>query len=276
MIEGEAGAGDGAGVSMSTPASMSADEAARSPWGLVLATLSKTGPVREANEDCCGHERQGPSAIVLAIADGVSGYRGGETASQMAIDVTLRAFRELTPTLKLETRLARAAQQANIEIHDLALIVPELRGMATTLTAIAIRDGYLVAAHVGDSRLYLIRNGKAVQLTKDHRTGQATLTRSVGRELIAAIDRLSRPLQADDVLLLCTDGVHGAVSNEALARLAADADPGRACRAVLEAALAAHSTDNVTVAVARVVGPAVERPGPVGMTERLRRLVRRA
>jgi serine/threonine protein phosphatase PrpC len=193
----------------------------------------------------------------------------------MAVEVTLRAFRELPPTVKLETRLARAAQQANIEIHDLALIVPELRGMATTLTAIAIADGHLVAAHVGDSRLYLIRKGKAVQLTKDHRTGQATLTRSVGRELIAAIDRLSRPLEQDDVLVLCTDGVHGSVSDEALARLAADADPARACRALIDAAMAGNSTDNVTVAVVRVVGTTPERPRPLGMSERLRRLVKR-
>jgi len=271
MMEGDAGAGDGAGMAAG------ADDAARAPWGVVLSTLSAKGPVRDENEDYCGHERQGPSAIVLVIADGVSGYRGGETASQMAVEVTLRAFRELEATPKLDTRLARAAQQANIEIHDLALTVPELRGMATTLTAIAIVDGKLVAAHVGDSRLYLVRKGKAVQLTKDHRSGQATLTRSVGRELIAAIDRLrlSRPLERDDVLVLCTDGVHGVVSDQALARLAAEEDPARVCRALIDAALAGNSTDNVTVAVVRVVGPAPEQPRPLGMTERLRRLVKR-
>jgi len=269
MVQTDAGAGDGAGTAVP------ADDAERAPWGVVLATLSEKGPVRDENEDYCGHERRGPSELVLVIADGVSGYRGGETASQMAVDVTLRAFRELEATAKLDTRLARAAQQANIEIHDLALTVDELRGMATTLTAIAIVDGKLVAAHVGDSRLYLVRKGKAVQLTKDHRSGQATLTRSVGRELIAAIDRLSRPLEQDDVLVLCTDGVHGVVSDEALGRLAAEPDPARVCRALVDAALAGNSTDNVTVAVVRVVGPVPERPRPLGMTERLRRLVKR-
>jgi len=269
MAQGDAGAGDGAGGPTAG--------AAPAPWSVVLATLSETGPVRDENEDCCGHERQGPSAIVVVVADGVSGYRGGETASQMAVEVTLRAFRELATTTKLDRRLARAAQQANIEIHDLALTVPELRGMATTLTAIAIVEGKLVAAHVGDSRLYLVRQGKALQLTKDHRTGPATLTRSVGRELIAAIDRLrlSSPLQQDDVLVLCTDGVHGVLSDEALARLVTEEDPARACRALIDGALAGNSTDNVTAAVVRVVGPAPERPRPPGMTERLRRLVKR-
>jgi len=240
-----------------------------------LAALSDKGPAREQNEDRCGHDRGGPSSVVVVIADGVSSYPGGDTASQMAVDVTLAAWKEQDPSVKGSTRLARSAQRANIEIHDLALVVPELRGMATTLTAIAISDGMLVAAHVGDSRLYLVRGGKATQLTKDHRSSPTVLTRCVGRDIIAAIDRLSRPLERGDVLVLCTDGLHGVVPAADIARLVCDAAPAEACRALVDAALARQSQDNITAAVVRVVGPTPPRPPASGVAGRLRRLMGR-
>ena len=245
------------------------------PCGLELAELSETGPVRDHNEDRCGHRRYGPASVVLVIADGVSSYAGGDTASQMAVDVTLRAWDEQGAAAKTETHLSRAAQQSNIEIHDLALVVPELRGMATTLTAVAIIDGTLMAAHVGDSRLYLIRRGNALQLTKDHRASESVLTRCVGRELIAAIDRLSRPLEQGDTLVLCTDGLHNYLTDDDIARLVTDAEPAAACRALVDAAIARQTTDNVSAAVIRVVGPTPERPSR-GVGARLRRLMGRA
>ena len=246
------------------------------PFGLELATLSETGPVRDNNEDRCAHRRYGPASTVLVVADGVSSYAGGDTASQMAVDVTLRAWEEQAESVKGETRLARAAQQANIEIHDLALVVPELRGMATTLTAVAVVDGMLVAAHVGDTRLYLVRRGHALQLTKDHRASETVLTRCVGRDLIAAIDRLSRPLEHGDTLVVCSDGLHNFVTDEDIARLVTDAAPDAACRALVDAAIALKTTDNVTAAVIRVVGPTPERPPAQGVGARLKRLIGRA
>jgi serine/threonine protein phosphatase PrpC len=243
---------------------------------LELAAVSDTGPARRQNEDRWGHLRGGPSSLVVVVADGVSSYAGGDTASQMAVDVTLRAWSEQEPTVKDGKRLTRAAQQANIEIHDLAYVVPELRGMATTLTAVAIVDGTLVASHVGDSRLYLVRGGRATQLTKDHRSSPHVLTRCVGRELIAAIDQLSRPLEQGDTLVLCTDGLHGVVPDAELARLVTDAAPADACRALVDAALARQSQDNVTAAVIRVVGPTPERARAPGVVGRLRRLVGRS
>ena len=245
------------------------------PYGLELASLCEAGPARKQNEDRCGYARSGPSSLLVVIADGVSSYAGGDTASQMAVDVTLRSWGEQAPSVKSETRLARAAQRANIEIHDLALVVPELRGMATTLTAVAITDGLLVASHVGDSRLYLVRRGTATQLTKDHRSSPSVLTRCVGRELIAAIDRLSRPLEQNDALVLCTDGLHGVVSDGDIARLVGDLEPAAACRALVETALGRETMDNVTAAVIRVVGATPPRPSASGVTGRLRRLIGR-
>ena len=209
----------------------------------------------------------------MAVADGVSGYQAAGVASQMAVDVTLGSFREQDAGAKLEVRLARAAQQANIAIYDKALAVPELRGMATTLTAIAIESDYLAVAHVGDSRLYLVREGRALQLTKDHRSGKTALTRCVGRELIVAVDRISRRVQTGDLLVLCTDGLHNVLSDAEIGTMASRGASDEACRSLFERALAAGADDNVTVAVTEVLSAAPARAAAEGLGEKLLRLV---
>jgi protein phosphatase len=239
---------------------------------LRVALLSEKGPVRAANEDCCGHRAADAATTLVVVADGVSGYLAADVASQMAVDVTLEAFGSQDASMRLEARLARAAQEANIAIYDRGMVVPELRGMATTLTAVAISNGQLAAAHVGDSRLYLVRGGRALQLTKDHRSGKVMLTRSVGRELIVAIDKIVRPLEAGDVLVLCTDGLHNFVGDGDIARLVSAVDPEGACRALVDAALAAGADDNLTVAVIHALGGSA-RPRPPSLGDRLRRLV---
>jgi protein phosphatase len=125
-----------------------------------VAVLSDIGCARSNNEDFCGHSIESPREVVIAVADGVGGYDGGEVASQMAVEVTLAAYHESAPSWGPAKRLYRAVQRANIEIHNRALTVPELRRMATTLTAAAIAEGMLYAVHVGDCRLYLIRGGQ--------------------------------------------------------------------------------------------------------------------
>jgi PPM family protein phosphatase len=238
-----------------------------------VALLSDKGPVRAANEDFCGH-RAAAATTLVAVADGVSGYQAADVASQMAIEVTLESFEQQDASVRDEARLARAAQEANIAIYDRAMVVPELRGMATTLTAVAITDGQLAAVHVGDSRLYLVRGGRALQLTKDHRSGKVALTRCMGRELIVAIDKIARPLDAGDVLVMCTDGLHNVLGDADIARLVVDADPTAACRALVDAGLAAGADDNLTVAVVHA-GAGAARPKAAGLGATLRRLVGR-
>ena len=185
--------------------------------------LTDIGNERENNEDCVGFSYEGGDSVVLVVADGVGGYEGGEQASRMAVDVTLASYREQGTDVAPEKRLYRAAQQANIEIYDRAIVVTELRSMSTTLTAVAIEGGMLHAAHVGDSRLYLIREGKITQVTKDHTViaekvrqkrmsaekarqhpDRGTLTRSLGRELIAAV----RQDYASNTVRRCARYVH--------------------------------------------------------------------
>ncbi|HET6440568.1 MAG TPA: protein phosphatase 2C domain-containing protein [Anaeromyxobacter sp.] len=260
---------------------------------LDAAALTDVGTERDHNEDACDTLVDGTAALGV-VADGVSSYAGGEVASQMAVEVLLRAFREEDPSRSAGQRLYRSVQQANIEVYDRAIAVPELRGMATTLTTLVVEGGELTAVHVGDSRLYLVRHGRALQLTKDHtvaaervRMGvlsaekarfhpdRSVLTRSLGRELIVNRDRLSQPLEQGDILVLCSDGLYNVLGDEELGSLAAHAsDAAGACRALVQAANARGTADNVSSAVIRVLCTPrpVSSPRP-GLAARLRRLL---
>src|SRR5450432_4661430 len=195
-----------------------------------VASRTHRGLVREANEDHCATFLADDCAGLI-VADGVSSFNGGDTASRLAVETTLEAFLSGEKSLPLAKRLYRAVQRANIAVHDLAMVVPELRSMATTLTVVLLTPDELCAAHIGDCRLYRLRAGRLVQLTKDHtvsaeraRLGimskararnhpaRSTLTRSLGRELIARVDQFSAPIEANDLLLICSDGVHGVVA----------------------------------------------------------------
>jgi serine/threonine protein phosphatase PrpC len=261
-------------------------------WRVEMATLSDAGTEREINEDCCGALLEGADRAVVVLADGVSGSEAGEVASRMAVDETLRAFREEWPSLPAAQRLYRAVQQANIAVYDRAVAVPELRGMATTLTAAAVEGAALTVVHVGDSRLYLVRGGAMVQVTKDHtlaaerrrfgllRAGQArgsadrsVLTRSVGRELIVIRDRITRALEPGDLLLVCSDGLYNVLGDAEMAGLVAGREAAAACRALVDAANGRGTPDNVTAAVVRLLGTAPGAPRPAGPGARLWRLL---
>jgi PPM family protein phosphatase len=241
------------------------------PFELEVAAVTDVGTEREHNEDRCGHLLENESCGLLVVADGVSSAEAGETASQTAVAATLRTFAEQPAGTSTAKRLYRAVQQANIEVYDLATVVPELRGMTTTLTAVAVDRGELTAAHIGDSRLYLLRGGRIVQLTKDHtvaaeraRIGllskararthkdRSVLTRSLGRELIVPIDRLSNRLFRGDVLLVCSDGLYNALDDEELARLLDGGDAGTATQRLIDTANQRGTLDNLTAAVLRV------------------------
>src|SRR5262249_7989484 len=128
-----------------TPAAPAPSPPASEP-SLEIGALTHVGTEREHNEDHCGHAWVGAATAVVAVADGVSSYEAGETASQKAVEVVLRAFAEQPAARAIGKRLAQAVQQANIEVYDLAIVVPELRGMATTLTVVVVEGGELHAA----------------------------------------------------------------------------------------------------------------------------------
>ena len=260
-----------------------------------LALLSDIGCGRSNNEDFCGHSIESPKEVVLAVADGVGGYDGGEVASQMAVEVTLAAYHESSPSLGPSKRLYRAVQRANIEIHNRSLAVPELRRMATTLTAVAVAEGVLHAIHIGDCRIYLARGGRIQQITKDHtvigerlRLGlisekearthpeRSALSRCLGRELIASLDRLTIPLRTGDRVIVCTDGLHGMLEDRELDQISRDLTAAEACRRFIEEANARGAADNVTAAflIARNGSTTADLPAS-GWRERVPGLLRR-
>ncbi len=261
---------------------------------LEIETLSHVGTERDHNEDAAGLRVEAPGRAVVAVADGVSGQLGGEVASQMAIEVLLRAFSEEAERLAAAQRLYRAVQQANIEIYDRSIAVPELRGMATTLTAVAVDGGDATVVHVGDSRLYLLRGGTIVQLTKDHTVAaerarygliskerarthadRSTLTRSVGRELIVSRDRATHRVTDGDVLLLCSDGLYNVLTDAELLEAVGARDPAAACRALVERANERGTPDNLTAAIVRVTGTAAPAARRQGLAATVRRLIGR-
>jgi protein phosphatase len=264
-------------------------------WRVEVACLTDVGTERPHNEDACAALREAPALGLFVVADGVSLGQAGEVASATAVEVLVRAFREEDPGRPAGQRLYRAVQQANIEVYDKSVAVPELRGMATTLTAAVVEQGRLTAVHVGDSRLYLVRRGTITQLTRDHTVAaekvrmkllsaekarshpdRSVLTRSLGRELIVARDQASLAVGGGDVLLACSDGLHGVLPDVELARLATSGPPAEACRALLDAANALGTPDNLSAAILKVADdappPAEEGPSFGAKVLRLLRL----
>ncbi|HET9470692.1 MAG TPA: hypothetical protein VFO24_06270, partial [Usitatibacter sp.] len=178
-------------------------------------------------------------------------------------------------------RLRRAVQEANLEIYNKAITVPELRRMGTTITATAIVGGSLFVAHVGDCRLFLFRERRLTQHTKDHTwvaeqvqygllTPEAarthprrhTLTRCLGAELIVGIDNLTLDLRPGDVVLQMSDGVHGLVPEGEIGELLSAHPPEAAARALVRRGREEGGDDNLSVQIAGVVDcpPPAARP----------------
>lgn len=232
--------------------------------------LTDTGCVQRENQDAVGawpHD----DGMIFAVADGLDGEAAGEVASQLALDVLAREIEHAPAAWGIPKRLRRAVQEANLEIYTKGVTVPDLRRMGSTLTASAIAAGSLTAAHVGDTRLYLLRNRALAQLTKDHtwveeqigygllapaeaRTHprRGILTRCLGHELIVAVDVLTLDLRPGDVLLQCSDGLHGLLGERELAEILAAHDPEAACRALIRRGREEGGTGNLSAQVAAV------------------------
>jgi protein phosphatase len=238
------------------------------PFEIDIAVLSDAGR-RERNQDHCGHHLASRTQGIMAVADGSSPVEGGELASQRAVVAVLRTYRELPAGTSLTQRMTRAARNASFETYDLTVVVPQLREVSTTLTAVAVAAGQMTATHVGNGRVYLARGEALTQLSKDHtRAGEAAaegrsyaspdgaqLTRSLGRELLAPIDVFEMELRRDDVVLICTDGLHAVLPDDTIARLARSGSAALACRQLVDEALRLGSPDSVSVGVIRMVGP---------------------
>jgi serine/threonine protein phosphatase PrpC len=210
----------------------------------------------------------------------VGGMDLGEVASATAVKVLTEEFPKAQAGTMLVSLLPRLVAFANAAVHDCTL-APEYRGkkMATTIVACALRYDQAIVSHVGDSRCYLVRNGKARQVTQDHTwvneqrkmglisaaemavsDSRHILIRSLGPEMFVSPDTTTLTLQPDDVLVLCSDGLHGEMGDEAIAEIVSQKkDIKEVARELVARAVEIDGGDNTTAQVIRV--RAVEQIG---------------
>ena len=235
------------------------------PLTIATGHATLTG-ARERNEDFVGmvtpnEPERSVKGLLAAVADGVSGNQGGREAAEYSIRGLLADYYATPDTWPISQSLDRVLSATNSWVQHQGSIRAELAGMATTLTCVVLRGGFYHFAHVGDSRLYLLRAGTLTRLTTDHVWDrpemQHVLTRAIGLDSRLAIDHGMGELRLRDVLLLVTDGVWGALRDHdltshlsvlALQQISAD----DAAAGLLQAALAAGSTDNLSALVLRV------------------------
>jgi protein phosphatase len=246
---------------------------------LVVQAVLRTdvGKVRSENQDFAALTNAKEEAVspaggrLLIVADGMGGHRGGATASRVATE-TVKTQYLSSETKDVATALHEALTRANAKVFSESQINPDLRGMGTTTSALVIRGAEAWFAHVGDSRIYMVRDDTVEQLTEDHslvatmvREGLLTpqeaenhprrnvLQRSIGVGEEVEIDvRGPIELQENDTFVLCSDGLHGLVK-EAEIKDIAKLPIQQAANDFVKLALERGAPDNVTVIVARIV-----------------------
>jgi serine/threonine protein phosphatase PrpC len=225
---------------------------------------SERGP-RKQNEDFAaavvGADLLEPRReVVAAIADGVGGAKGGRVAAETAVRGFLDGFWDLPETLEVRRAAARVVNALNGWIYALGRQDPELAGMACTFTALVLRGRVVHLVHLGDTRCYRLRRDHLTCLTADHSReggpGQSrVLTRALGAEAEARLDYAAQPVALHDRFLLCSDGVHGVVTDQSIGEaLRERSAPEAAAHALVAAALDAGTADNCTALVLDVVG----------------------
>ncbi len=243
------------------------------------ALLSDVGQVRNNNEDAALARGN-----LLVVCDGMEGIEAGEVAAALAIE-TLTAHAESIDRLAragsaaaadhrktVGEALERAIQAANSMVFETAA-VQHTGGMGTTLVAAAVVGAHAVIAHAGDSRAWLWRAGGLHQLTEDHSVAMLRLKRgliteaqlatdahrnllyrAVGMSEYVDVDLADVALADGDVLMLCSDGLHGVVPEATIAELLAHPDPNEAARRLVAAANQNGGPDNITVVIAHIAG----------------------
>ncbi len=250
---------------------------------ITAGVATDIGRVRDGNED--SYLSQEP---LFAVADGMGGHKGGEVASQLALDTLESGFR-------MESGLAEQIRGANAAVFERSRADTAVQGMGTTLTAVVLHDMAATFAHVGDSRAYLLRAGDLRRLTEDHtlvnrlvRSGEITeaeaevhphrsvLTRALGTDPGVEVDEFTVTLTDGDRLLLCSDGLTGMVTEEQIAAiLGAAPDPQDAADRLVRAANRAGGVDNITVVVLDVEAEPGDAEAAAGSARRAERPTRK-
>ena len=228
------------------------------------ASLTDVGRQRHTNEDSYFAD-----APVFAVADGMGGAQAGEVASAMAVEEFRNGHDD---SLSPEEQLEDLARAANRRIWEMSQNDQQRAGMGTTLTAVMVGESEVSVGHVGDSRLYLLRDGTLERLTRDHslveefvRQGKLTpeqaerhpqrsvITRALGPESDVEVDTFSVPARDGDVYVLCSDGLSGMVRDDQMEEiLAGGGDLDGIAKALIDAANENGGRDNITVVLFRL------------------------
>jgi PPM family protein phosphatase len=232
--------------------------------------ISHTGKVRSNNQDS-GYS----GSNLFVVADGMGGHAGGDIASSIAVSRIEALDHPYDSTAEAERALREMIAGTASALIDTVAARPELAGMGTTVSALIMVDDYAVIAHIGDSRIYLFRDGALTQITTDHTFVQRLVDsgritpeearyhprRSVLMRVLGdmdpdpEIDTFIMPTQQGDRWLLCSDGLSGVVDDPHTAKaLGLGLAPGRTADVLLKQALDAGAPDNVTVVIVDVGG----------------------
>lgn len=232
------------------------------PAGILSAFRTDVGKVRANNQDA---PIVSEKLRLYGVADGMGGHKGGEVASTSARDDLLRELEGKTPSV---ATLSSAIEEVNHQIYHQQEHDDALTGMGTTLSVLWMSDNFVYIGHVGDSRVYLLRDGEFKQMTLDHslveqlvREGVLTeeeaqnhpmrniITRAIGTDESVEVDVVVEERRKGDLWLTCSDGLHGLVDDRQMRDALRQYAPEKAADVLLKAALDAGGRDNVTLVI---------------------------
>lgn len=232
------------------------------PAGILSAFRTDVGKVRANNQDV---PIVSEKLRLYGVADGMGGHKGGEVASTSARDDLLRELEGKTPSV---AALSGAIEEVNRQIYHQQEHDDALTGMGTTLSVLWMSDNFVYIGHVGDSRVYLLRDGEFKQMTLDHslveqlvREGVLTeeeaqnhpmrniITRAIGTDESVEVDVVVEERRKGDLWLACSDGLHGLVDDRQMRDALRQYAPEKAADVLLKAALDAGGRDNVTLVI---------------------------
>ena len=243
---------------------------------LDFAAVTDIGCRRSNNEDSFGYDAE---RHIYVVCDGMGGNAAGEVASSMAVRTLIETFEASADSepepgaAPVEHRITHAIAEANRVVYQAGMENAELRSMGTTLVCACLDGDRAVIGNVGDSRAYLVRAGLCVQITQDHslldeeiRNGnitpemaaastlQSVITRAIGVQATVEPDLFAARLQAEDMLLLASDGLTRYATPDEIARATAPGtELSTACQSLIDLAKQRGGADNITCILLRAV-----------------------
>jgi len=214
---------------------------------IIFSFATDIGRVRKKNEDASGYFEN----ELFLVADGLGGLPAGEVAAELAVERALEVYQE-------SKNLKRAFEMANHEVYRQARENPAYMGMSTTLVGAVIEGKFLTIANVGDSRAYLVKDTSINQITIDHGLGMGVVTRVIGINPEVKVDIFKKDMGKGDLLLLCTDGLHGTLSDKEILEVLKKTGKTKKtleekAKELVKAANAAGGLDNITVCLVKIV-----------------------